>query len=364
MVSADVPTRIGGVEVFVNELSNFLSNTGIDVTVIGRDYKDYVTKIDCKRIIGVRLIDYLPKILRFAHYADYIYQIKVCRRMPNEHFDIIHGGNDNCFFLSLFRKEAPLVVTFHGTLAGGYSQCHVRLKPYQYLLSTYPEKNIAHKCDATVACSKSVKNELVNFYGVNPRKIKVIYHGVDINKFRVQEREKARKKLGLPSKNKYGIWVGTNPRLKGLETAIKAVRRLHEVKLIVVGVTGESDEKVVYFGRVNDLAKRVLLYNSADFFIFPTFYEGFPLAPLEALACGLPIVISEECPTKEILEDGVQGFVVGERKPECYAEKIETLLNNDACYREISYNCRKLAERYSWENQGKEYLKIYEKLVQ
>lgn len=363
MVSADVPTRVGGVEVFVNELSNFLSNIGMDVTVIGRDYRDYVKKTGSQKIIGVRLIDYLPKTLRFAHYADYIYQIKVCRRMPNEHFDLIHGGNDNCFFLLLFRKGAPLVVTFHGTLAGGYAQCHVRLKPYQYLLSTYPEKYIAHKCDAAVACSESVKNELVNFYGVDPHKIKVIYHGVDLNKFGVQEKEMARKKLGLPSKNKYGIWVGTNPRLKGLVTAIEAVRRLHGVKLIVVGVTGENDDKVVYFGRVGNLAKKVLLYNSADFFIFPTFYEGFPLAPLEALACGLPVIISKECPTKEILEDGVHGFVVDERKPECYAEKIETLLDDDAFYREISYNCRKLAEKYSWENQGREYLKIYEKLV-
>jgi D-inositol-3-phosphate glycosyltransferase len=364
MVSADVPTNIGGVESFVDELSSFLSSTGVNVTVIGRHYRNFVWYSDNRKIIGVKLFDILPKKLQFPHYADYIYQLKIWRKIRSKDFDLIHGGNDNCFLVLLFERDKPLVVTFHGTLAGGYLKMQTKLKPYQKFLTTYPEGIMARKCDVAIACSKYVKNELINLYKADPHKIKVIYHGVNINKFGIQDKRKARKKLGLPSKNKYGIWVGTNPRLKGLATAIETVQRLHGIKLIVVGVTGENDEKIVYFGRVKNLTKRVLLYNSADFFIFPTFYEGFPLAPLEALACGLPIIISEECPTKEIIHEGVHGFVVNERKPECYADKIEVLLNDNKRYQEMSYNCRKLAEKFSWENQGKEYLKIYEKLVQ
>jgi UDP-glucose:(heptosyl)LPS alpha-1,3-glucosyltransferase len=201
------------------------------------------------------------------------------------------------------------------------------------------------------------------FYDINPNKIKVIYNGVNTDKFRIFDKTASRKKLGVPLKNKYAIWVGSDPNRKGLLIAIGAIRRLSGVKLLVVGVNGVSDEKVVYFGRVSEVMK-LLIYNSTDFFIFPTLYEGFALTPLEALACGLPIIISKECTTKEIIHEGVHGFVVNERKPECYAEKIEVLLNDDKRYQEMSYNCRKLAEKYSWENQGKEYLKVYEKLVQ
>ena len=364
MISAGVPVNIGGVESFVNELSNILASHGVNVTVIGRSDRDFVQKGKNKRIIGIRLNYYLPEVLHFPHYADYVFQFNIWKKIPREHFDIIHGGNDNALLLLPGRK-APLVVTFHGTLAGAFKRFkHVsRLRPYQYFLSTYPEKIIAQRCDISIACSYAVKNELTMFYGVNRNRVKVIHNGVNAAKFRVLNKATVKKKLRLPLKNKYGIWVGTDVRRKGLVTAIDAIRNLDGVKLIVVGVNGKSDEKIVYFGRVSEF-KKILLYNSADFFIFPTFYEGFPLAPLEALACGLPIIISEECPTKEIIHEGVHGFVVNERKPECYADKIEVLLNDNKRYQEMSYNCRKLAEKFSWENQGKEYLKIYEKLVQ
>ena len=106
----------------------------------------------------------------------------------------------------------------------------------------------------------------------------------------------------------------------------------------------------------------VTLYNAANFLILPTKYEGFPLAPLEAMACGLSIIISKECPTKEIIQDGVEGFIVDQRKPEFYAEKILKLQDHfqDETF---SLNCRKLAEKYSWEQAGQQYLNLYEKMI-
>lgn len=359
MVSAGVPSRIGGVESVVDGLSNFLSSAGVSVTVIGRHHKDFVEECGNRKIIGVRQFDLLPKALQFSNYLNYVSGFRAWRKIRRERFDVLHGG---CFFPLLFGKETPLIETFHGTGAGIYFRFKMRLKNYQKFLCMFPDKIVARKCDAVVACSQSVKKELVTFYQADPQRIRVIYNGVDVNKFRIQNKTEARKKLGLPSKKKLGIWVGTDRRRKGLDTAIEAVRGLRGVRLLVVGLAGESDGKIIYFGRVNE-ATKILLYNCADFLIFPTLYEGFPLVPLEAMACGLPIIISKECPTKEIIKKGVHGLVIDDGKPEHYAEKIEAILNDNTHYEEISLNCRQLAEKYSWENQGKEYLKIYEKLI-
>jgi glycosyltransferase involved in cell wall biosynthesis len=363
MISANLPSHVGGVESFVDGLSKFLLRAGMNITIIGRDHEDFVKENGTTRTIGIRPFNYMPRALGSSHNIDYVYDFKVWRKMRHYNFDVIHGGNQNCYFPSLFGKGAPLIGTFHGTLAGGYSKLKARLLPYQYFISTIPEKIAARKCDVAVACSQEVKRELLTFYGADYRKIKVIYNGVDIKKFRIQDRGDARRKLGLHQEEKYGIWIGTNPYLKGLNIAVEAVRRSIGVKLLVVGVRGKSDQKVVYFGQISNLAKRLLLYNCANFMIHPTLYDGFPIVTLEAMACGLPIVISKECPTKEIIKEGLHGFVVNERTPEKYAEKIEILLENERTYQEFSINCRELATKYSWENQGKKYLSIYEKLA-
>jgi glycosyltransferase involved in cell wall biosynthesis len=157
--------------------------------------------------------------------------------------------------------------------------------------------------------------------------------------------------------------VGNNPTLKGLTTAIRAVKGIDNLYLLVVGISGNNFDNVIFLGMMRDRQKLCALYNAANFLLFPTRFEGFPLVPLEALACGLPIIISKECPTKEIMRDGVEGFVVNERKPECYTEKILHLLSGFSQNPETSSRCRKLAERFSWINAGQEYLEVYTHLL-
>lgn len=171
--------------------------------------------------------------------------------------------------------------------------------------------------------------------------------------------------MGLSKNKDYVIWVGNNPKVKGLSTAINAVKGLRDVYLIVVGVSGTNFENIIFCGEVQDKAQLCRLYNAASLLILPTLYEGFPLVTLEAMACGLPIVISQECPTKEIINDGLEGFVVNERNPKAYSERIKYILDLDNHnYQEMSFRCRKLAEKYSWENQGKEYLEVYNTFYQ
>jgi glycosyltransferase involved in cell wall biosynthesis len=361
-------TSAGGLENVVGELSSFLVKCNAKITIFNMHHRDFVEFSQNFRTEATRPYNILPSRLRFANYERYAYSLKVWRKIKHVGpFDIIHGHGGYCFFPALFRDKTPFIMTFHGLKRAYHSRMY---GPYSRTLRNprtstlfYPEKFASKRCDLAIAPSRAVKDELINLYGINPMKIKVIYNGVNTSKFIPFDKKFARKILGLPENRDYVIWVGNNPRIKGLSAAIKAVRGLKDVYLLVVGVSGVNFENVIFWGEVQDQQLLCTLYNSANLLIFPTLYEGFPLVPLEAMACGLPIVISKECPTREIIKDGVEGFIVNKRDPKDYAEKIRTILDDDERYQEISLECRNLAEKYSWENQGREYLKIYEQFV-
>ncbi|MEM2145353.1 MAG: glycosyltransferase family 4 protein [Candidatus Jordarchaeaceae archaeon] len=342
----------GGVERVVNELSSFLNSYGCKVTVFGRYARDFVETFENYKEIGIKPFDVWPAKLRFAHYEKYSYSLKVWRKIRDERpFDIIHGHGDNCFFPSLFRGETPLIMTFHGILKKALASSGPKTIP---LICT--EKVAALRCNIAVACSRAVKNELVTLYGVNPQRITVIHNGVDISNFVPEDESRAKRKLKLPLRNKYALWVGTDPIRKGLPKAMKVVEKIPGFRLIVVGLNGKNTQKVIFLGKISE-SELISAYNAADFLLFPTNYEGFPLVPLEALACGLPIIVSKESNLGEIIEEGVHGFVVKDNDPMSYREKIMRLLSQDL--EEMSFKCRELAVNYSWERQAEKYWKVY-----
>lgn len=362
MISGMTPP-FGGVEATVDELSRFLSNRGVKVTVFGRSEKNFVKKNTFYEIVGVRPFNYLPSPIRFTHYHKYAYSFEVWKKLQRERpFDVIHGHGDNCFFPSLFRDDTPFIMTFHGTMKGAYSIFGRKLGP-RTMPAFYTEKVAALRCDIAVACSNAVKNELQVFYGASPKKLKVIHNGVDTDKFVPQDKNIARKKLRLHPKYKYGIWVGTNPSLKGLSIAMKALEGLKNVHLLIVGVEGKNSVNLTFLGKVYNHELLLTLYNAADFLIFPTFYEGFPVVPLEAMACGVPIVVSKESNMEEIIKDGIHGFIIKDKNPMMYREKVEQLLSYDKTLEDISIRCRELAIKLSWKKQAEKYWKIYEELT-
>jgi glycosyltransferase involved in cell wall biosynthesis len=117
--------------------------------------------------------------------------------------------------------------------------------------------------------------------------------------------------------------------------------------------------QATFLGKVSS-ESLVDAYNAADFLFFPTKYEGFPVAPMEALACGLPIVVSKESNMGEVVSNGTQGFVVDDG---CYSDKIACLVEDSEFRGKMSLNCRDLALHYSWSSQASKYYELYRKVV-
>ncbi len=153
-----------------------------------------------------------------------------------------------------------------------------------------------------VAVSHRVKEEATRHYGVPADKILVIHNGVDSNDFKPSEeaRRLIRNQLGLGDSEYMLLFVGSGFRRKGLEYAIKAVDRVPSAKLVVAGEGRATPHpRVLMLGRRTDVAH---LYAAADAFIFPTLYDPFPNAVLEAMASGIPAIVSRVAGVSEVID--------------------------------------------------------------
>jgi UDP-glucose:(heptosyl)LPS alpha-1,3-glucosyltransferase len=152
-----------------------------------------------------------------------------------------------------------------------------------------------------VAVSERVKNEAIRHYGVPAEKIIVIHNGVDGNEFKpsAEARSLIRNQLGLADADYVLLFVGSGFRRKGLESAIKAVDRVPTAKLVVAGEgRAPAHPRVLMLGRRTDVSH---LYAAADAFIFPTLYDPFPNAVLEAMASGIPAIVSRVAGVSEVI---------------------------------------------------------------
>ena len=153
-----------------------------------------------------------------------------------------------------------------------------------------------------VAVSRRVKEEAVRHYGVPPEKIAVIHNGVDGTEFRpsAEARGLIRNQLGLAESDYVLLFVGSGFRRKGLESAIRAVDRVPGAKLVVAGEgRATAHPRVLLLGRRTDVSH---LYAAADAFIFPTLYDPFPNAVLEAMASGIPAIVSRVAGVSEVID--------------------------------------------------------------
>ena len=129
-----------------------------------------------------------------------------------------------------------------------------------------------------------------------------------------EERAAARGELGIPPEEKVALFVGTGWERKGLRFAISAVESLRDpsVKLLVAGKGSRkrhASDSVRFLGGVMRMKS---VYDAADLFLFPTLFDPFPLATLEALSAGLPVITTAANGVSEIMTPGVHGEVIGE----------------------------------------------------
>ena len=153
-----------------------------------------------------------------------------------------------------------------------------------------------------ISVSQRVKDETARHYGVPPEKIDVVWNGVDGNEFKPSEeaRRLIRNQIGVDDDAYLLLFVGSGFRRKGLDYAVAAVDRVPSARLLVAGEgRARKHPRVLHLGRRTDVGH---LYAAADAMILPTLYDPFPNATLEAMASGIPIIVSRIAGTSEIID--------------------------------------------------------------
>ena len=170
-----------------------------------------------------------------------------------------------------------------------------------------------------IAVSQRVEHDLVDYYGC-PARIHVIYHGTDLKQFSPQVksrfRKEARAQYGIAEDEYVFLFVG-NLR-KGVRTCIQALSKLDSGFLLCVSGSDPEPYRLfaeecgqshrVHFGGLTHQVEKA--YAAADAFVLPTPYDPFALVVSEAMACGLPVIVSREAGVAELIQTGVNGLVL------------------------------------------------------
>jgi len=247
------------------------------------------------------------------------------------------------------------------------------ISPVNKVVLSVERKVIEKGSKKIIAVSEGVKMEILENYNVPEDKIVVIPNGVDLDEFKPDKvkRRKIREMHGIADDEIVLMFSGYEFRRKGLEYIIKALPQVKDdVKLLVVGKDNPEpykklasklgvSNKIIFAGFVPDISE---YYAASDIFVFPTSYEAFSLATLEAVASGLPILATKVNGTEELIMDGYNGFYI-KKEPNDIAEKINLFIESDSLRKQMSRNARKTAEKYSWDKIAKRTVKVFEEVV-
>jgi glycosyltransferase involved in cell wall biosynthesis len=221
-----------------------------------------------------------------------------------------------------------------------------------------------------IAVSSRVATELQQIYAVPPSRIRVIYNGIDLQRFSrsAESRTAIRRLFNIPADAKLLLFVGHEFQRKGLAHVIGALDKLgDDTWLLVVGsdnpapyrkLSPSVQERVIFAGARSDLPQ---LYSAADAFVFPTAYETFSLVCMEAMACGLPVFATAVGGIEEYLKDGINGFQVKMDAADI-ASKLASAFADPALMQRLREGAAATAKSYGWDRVGGEYMELLKEI--
>jgi glycosyltransferase involved in cell wall biosynthesis len=239
----------------------------------------------------------------------------------------------------------------------------------------YPAAFILRSADTIITSSENTKHDIIRLLNIPSEKIQVVWGGLD-NRFRpgYQISEQFFQQHKLPPH--FMLYVGRQDPYKGLSYLVQAYGLLPEslrqtYKLVIAGkmdvrYIGEVQNLVGKFNLQQDVvfldyvpdADLPLLYSAATLLVHPSLYEGFGLTPLEAMACGTPVVYADTSSLTEVIGDA--GFAVSPASAESLVRGIQKMLEDEHLRHSFSERGIRHTQRYSWLNVARRTLEIYE----
>lgn len=272
--------------------------------------------------------------------------------------------------------KAKTVFTIHDLIFRFFPEYHLPLNRW-YLALMLPR--FMRRADAIIAVSEQTRRDVEQLMHIPAGKIRVIYEGVSPSFRPVQDSaERARVRAAYRLPPQFILFFSTIEPRKNLVTLLDAYAALVRQEastppLVVAGRRGWLYNKTLEHIRTLGLAERVrltdwvaeddvpALMSMAEVFVYPSLYEGFGLPPLEAMACGTPVISSDAASLKEVV--GEAGLVVGPRDTAALTRTLARVLEEPDLRENLRQRGLRQAARFRWDQAARETLAVYEELA-
>ena len=265
-----------------------------------------------------------------------------------------------------------------------------------YVMSSWMEQTAILDADAVIAVSKGTQEDILRAYpAIDPKRIHVIYNGIDLKEYQKTSETAALAKYGVDTALPYVLFVGRITRQKGVTHLVDAIRYMPpETQVVLCAGAPDTPEiaeemrqkvedasklnpRIVWIEKMVTKPEAIQLYSNAQVFCCPSVYEPFGIINLEAMACRAPVVASSTGGIKEVVVDGETGFLVPfaqdpvmgfAAEPEQFAKDLgtkvsELLADPEKCRQFGEAGRRRVEETFSWTAIAEQTIALYEDLI-
>lgn len=385
------PNRLGGVGESAKYLKEALENDGHEIVVLtaGRKSEDLELERNVIRISS-RL-----SVFPFALFLLFPFLLKRYK------FDIIHFHHTIAvtvlFWKYIYQKSFPATVftfkcsrfhigksiknvTIQGKILARPNFSELRKKCTFFILGKLVDKFFARACNYLTANSNDTREKNIQNYNIQPDKIVTIHNGVNTQIFHPDiDGKTIRKKYGL-DKEILMLFVGGFSILKRIPLLLYFMSKLKKsnrnLKLMItgkgrgydvnlkklaskLGVSGDT----IFTGLIKN-SQIPLYYAASDMLIVPSEYESFGIINIEAMAMAKPIIASDIGGIKDIIEDGVTGFLVEKDDHDRFLERISFLAEDEATRQQMGQKAlERIRQYFDWDDIRKKYICAYRKTL-
>ncbi|MEW6512822.1 MAG: glycosyltransferase family 4 protein [Pseudomonadota bacterium] len=361
-------TPFGGAERIVERAIDALVRRGVDITLIAREWQAHT--VHPHRQCAPFFVGRTWRDLSFAYCVQ--------RLISTGEFDLVqsHERIPGCH---VFRAgDGVHAAWLHYRTSGKRraGELSTSFFPYHRMVLAQEQAMLTNPALRRVICnSRMVAEELQEHYGLPENKLTVIYNGVDLQRFHPGlaglHRKPLRAELGIPDSQPMMLFVGNGFARKGVPVLLEACVNMkqRDTCLVVVGedrqrlaLSRETSRlglagRVRFLGACRDVER---YFAAADGFVLPSAYDPCPNAVLEAMACGLPTIVSSRSGAREWITEGVNGFVVPPDDPLVLAERLDQLCALGQPARQAA---RRAVEHLSLDAMSENLLALYDELL-
>lgn len=327
---------------------------------------------------GIRLPQRMPSVLQKAldhFFLNYYYFLRV----QHIEADIFHAYDILDAYPLILAKKRPTVTSCHDCWYFISSRKSKRL--YESVKRSYLHFVCyvsLTRSDYIVCPSHSTKKDIISLFQVPEERIEVIPWGVSARFRQIDSKEIIKDELGIDSPFILHV-AGHFAEEEGVDLTIKALfilkQKIRNIQLYIIGNRQGNlyreiklfvkkcglDENVLFLGRVSD-KELVMYYNAADVLVHPSRYEGFGLPPLEAMACGTPVVATSVASLPEIIGDA--GILLpSPPDAEKLARSVFVILTDRQLRQKLINRGLKRSKKFTWERTQRKMMNLYERVI-